>query len=938
MQFRSSLSVLAAFGLIACIPTRDNVGDPQSAPMVSFSIADTGPSVSGVCNPNPTVPPAGFPRVSEASRGRCLALDAGGSLDQSGSASGLTYTFTIPGVPTPLESAMPLVLIPDAARVAFPLGTILEFGVVVTDKNRHPGFGSTRLLVHNAAPIAVTEAPRTFPLGGYPWTPGADFLVTLDGSASSDPDGDAIRWCWTVPPASESCGDSPRISVTLPATSRSRVVATLRVLDGPAGAPAGDPRSLYSLPAQEAVGVNEQGNWGSDEDRFGVLRVDPRPPVFAGTGGAVPVALPIADGSGATWIAYLDDPVQNDTSCTLRFASPSTGVNAGSAISIPGDGAAMHQDASGTLWVVTADLTMHTRLDAFDLSAGPLAVPTQQLPQPRSDLFHDYHYQLGGAASDGDGRLWWHVGGPDLYELDHGVFSTVTLTGDTAALERRPGSSEVWMAKTPNFIYGGDAALFRLAGATSALTISLGQVAVTGFAWINSDEIWLAINDDGIRRVDMNLLEIGAGLEASTLLRVPSLPLTFGSTVDASTGANWVGEVDSSIDRVDLDGSVTRISGAAGSVLFVDALGDVWTTRFAGGISSSETPDLAGTVAHRDSFVNPTYGAVAPDPSSNGLWLLRSAPPAFSHLAENGSLDRVLPRPPELTYTSLQYAFSPDATFAWALRSPIFSDPNALLRYDLTGAAAIETVVLGSNQIPSGSNSLKPTGIFLGSAPLPASTPFVWVLKNSISLDSVVQIDGAGTVTPRFSIPSGETRLHGINSSRTNRLCLVTDNGPPSEVATVRWLSPGGGVQTFTAAAPTLNAEVHAIGISPGLTPGTDVCWVMWQDVVPGAGTCTAANAPNDGYNYSLRGFTTSSTPARSIDIATAGHIDSFVPVSADSFWTVTSDYPDFPRCSAPNARNRYDRISGTTWNARSFPTTNPPPFLLDPASAIYSN
>lgn len=105
--------------------------------------------------------------------------------------------------------------------------------------------------------------------------------------------------------------------------------------------------------------------------------------------------------------------------------------------------------------------------------------------------------------------------------------------------------------------------------------------------------------------------------------------------------------------------------------------------------------------------------------------------------------------------------------------------------------------------------------------------------------------------------------------------------------------------------------------------------------LAPAFVACTpATNPPDDGFAYYIRGFTTSATPFRSIDIPVGGHIDSFRPVSADAFWTVTFDYV----CPAAERRNHYDRGSGTTWNAKSFETTHPPPFLIDPNSAVYPN
>ncbi|MHA7815971.1 MAG: S8 family peptidase [Pseudohaliea sp.] len=122
------------------------------------------------------------------------------------------------------------------------------------------GGGGSGTVAPAPAPEPANRAPSAVAGPDLAVTGGE--LVTLDGSASSDPDGTISRWSWTVSEGPElelSGADSPHASFTAPASFNSYdVVLALTVTDDD-GASASDSVTISVTPAEEAPRVSLGG-------------------------------------------------------------------------------------------------------------------------------------------------------------------------------------------------------------------------------------------------------------------------------------------------------------------------------------------------------------------------------------------------------------------------------------------------------------------------------------------------------------------------------------------------------------------------------------------------------------------------------------------------------------------------------------------------------
>jgi hypothetical protein len=151
---------------------------------VAFKPSDLVWTIQGVTANTPPVANAG-PDQSVRT-GTRVTLDATGSTDADGDP--LTYRWTLTSRPTGSTAALSS---STAARPTFTVdrgGTYL-FTLVVNDGRADSAPVQMRVSTVNGAPIANAGPSRTVPRGS---------VVVLDGSASSDPDFDALGFSWSV--------------------------------------------------------------------------------------------------------------------------------------------------------------------------------------------------------------------------------------------------------------------------------------------------------------------------------------------------------------------------------------------------------------------------------------------------------------------------------------------------------------------------------------------------------------------------------------------------------------------------------------------------------------------------------------------------------------------------------------------------------------------
>ena len=146
-------------------------------------------NVNDVAGPNdPPVANAG-PDLGSIISGTRITLNGGASTDANGDP--LTYGWTL--LSKPAGSAAVLAN-PTSVTPSFTVDLAGDYVVrlIVNDGTEDSAPDSATFSTNNVAPVANAGPDQ----GGI--TPGS--LVTLDGSASSDGDGDPLTFSWTLPP------------------------------------------------------------------------------------------------------------------------------------------------------------------------------------------------------------------------------------------------------------------------------------------------------------------------------------------------------------------------------------------------------------------------------------------------------------------------------------------------------------------------------------------------------------------------------------------------------------------------------------------------------------------------------------------------------------------------------------------------------------------
>lgn len=176
-------------------PDPENPGpgnpDPENPDPENPDPENPGPENPGPENPDPETPPVNTPPVANAGPdqqayiGNTLTLDGSGSSDADGDS--LTYQWTI------LSPANSIATLSDATSV-MPKITIEEHGVyviqlIVNDGEEDSAPDTVQLVVGNMKPVANAGEDRAGIL---------DNELQLDGSASTDADGDELTYQWRV--------------------------------------------------------------------------------------------------------------------------------------------------------------------------------------------------------------------------------------------------------------------------------------------------------------------------------------------------------------------------------------------------------------------------------------------------------------------------------------------------------------------------------------------------------------------------------------------------------------------------------------------------------------------------------------------------------------------------------------------------------------------
>jgi len=176
--------------------------------MTAFLIVGCGSDDSNTTTQNnPPVAHAGAEQTVTV--GALVALDASQSLDPDGDA--LTYAWRLVTIPEGSEASL---LSPDAQTSSFTADLPGEFVVELVVNDGELDSAPVRLTVSATATQPQNRAPLA--VAGEAQSVVAGTSVSLDGSGSSDPDGDDLIYIWrlvTVPEGSEAALTSPDTKV-----------------------------------------------------------------------------------------------------------------------------------------------------------------------------------------------------------------------------------------------------------------------------------------------------------------------------------------------------------------------------------------------------------------------------------------------------------------------------------------------------------------------------------------------------------------------------------------------------------------------------------------------------------------------------------------------------------------------------------------------------
>ena len=880
------------------IPDRDNRFDSGHAPKARLSVVDVTAD-DGSCAMPPTSEQA--IEVIRASRGRCLALDASRTVDPQDDALTFEYALISPtaicdDLPCSFEGAS-LELIPEELRrhpLALDTAGLL-FEVRTEDEHGYIDFAEARVTLTNAPPRVIAGSARALPVGGYPWAFGAPFDVVFDPLEASDPDGDAIEYCWRLPQADgyegpEICSpdrDDPQFTASIPSGEVGFFRAKVRVRERDNAASSSDVDTTL-------VTVGNPSLWTYPEDIFEQEPVSERidgmrrPVAAVGSTGAFfqfgtfiagnatepPSVAILREGPEVVRINWFEgDQVLEKT---LLFGSP----------------AAIRAGAEATrLWAVVSCAEGQPTCPAaagHRAWAFPLAVPglTDEGLGPVELSFDP----VSGAernvllSVDADGNAW--VSRALDSSLDYVTAQGVVTTFDAGSGKvfadhgARPTTNEVWTLVIPDSLGTGPVAAIRVfRDGVPESEIVLDVPLAYGVAWVDRSRFWTYVPGEGAYLLDAELLAGGGTLEDAALALAPRI---FGPTLDGGpdlvadpiSGACWARGAEASVAVLLLEsGEYLEFESDPQfrfEPLFVDDWGALWSVEDSQLIVGEAAGP--GGVAR---VVRIAGGRIGPDLTSGGAWIPVIAPGALAFVARDGRLVHYLQRVLDGTVEKqiaepFLTAFSPDGSGTWVLSLGFGTfELEGFDYFDLAGEAdgVVPMVRLfDATEVGSVLGGID-EGLFEASAPVPGQAPFLWTIVNQGG-PTVARIGLDASVTPVFAVPEGSPV--GGRSLRNNDVCLVTS--PADDSYRLRWITPEGAVGGPVDFAGPADSEVLQVSVAS--TPADDFCWVVLPSALTDSTRLLAFDRAGTGVH----------------DVTLDYEVDSFHPVSDTEWWTTAGD------------------------------------------------
>lgn len=825
------LPVLLIASTVACLPQRDNRFDAQNAPSgeLRFERCD------------------GQEYVVVASRGECLQLFADFEDPQGRGIA--RYRFQLPasaGRPArEFVTETPRLPLDRTYVAELPIDELVTFQVEAVDTDGDIGTDSSDLVLENARPVALPWPETILPVGGYPWSPGVDFVVEFNGSRSSDADGDDLLYCWTFPGENEVCGP-PVASASIPPTY-GITAARLRVKDGIVPVAEGDSRVMTSLNAQSIVRVGKPPIWGQVQSPG----LSPGRPQRLTTHPVLVLNTQIDHTVvAADFATFENDSPVGVVGTWDPLAYPSYGsrlqlvswhdaqiVNEVSLSTLPTNIAI--DRSRERIWVQELDVYLAVPTSvfkAFTVSNDQLVPAFAPVPAG----------QLGFAVfvATASGSLFGTDGLNVVFTLGtSGNYASMALAADETSVNPtlRPESNELWiLVSSPN---GSRLSVFDGSVENPIHEIDTGDAQVTAFSWIDDDEMWAVSSGEGLVRLDASALIAGVPFDDAILEFVPA-----GGTgtlvLSEPSGSAWVNALD--VNVFVRNGSWSEFENGFRLVpAFIDLDGVIWSIDYGYdpyfGVLVRGSP---GSENGRQCISETALSSESSHDPAGGVWGVSPVPRSIVHIGEDCSLLRredvvsIDGGSPTAVPPLEGLRLAPGTRSAWAFDRP--SNPTVLYRIDLSSTpVAMRTIAQGLT-----AETLLPQR-FVPS--VPDSRPgFAWAIQVGADTNQVVTVSTAGVITPRFTIPETYTAFgpgaghHLARSPSSNRACLASIDDP-TDVLNLRWIDDETGSTSLfgTYAVPAFFALADVVA-GPDPDGAGEGCWAFLRH----AGACDASHLP----------------------------------------------------------------------------------------------
>lgn len=815
----------------ACLPLRDNRFDSQNAPSgeLRFERCD------------------GQDYVVVASRGECLQLFA--EFQDPQGRGIVQYRFQLPasaGRPArELVTETPRLPLDRTYLAELPIDELVTFHVEAVDGDGDVGTDSSDLVLENSRPVALPWPETILPVGGYPWSPGADFVVEFDGSRSSDADGDDLLYCWTFPGENEVCGP-PVASVSIPSTY-GITAARLRVKDGIVPVAEGDSRVMTSLNAQSIVRVGNLPIWGQvqspGQSPGRPQRLATQPVLVLNTQydrTVVAADYVTFDDSAAVIVGTWDPFAYPSYGSRLQLVSwPDAQIVNEVSLSTYPTNIAIDRSRD-RIWVQELDGFQAVPTSVFTsfTVANDQLVPALG-PIPAGEL--DFSVFVATAS----GSLFGTDGLDVVFTLDTaGNFSSTALAADETSLNPtlRPESNELWiLISSPN---GSRLSVFDGSVENPLHQIGTGDAQVTAFSWIDDDEMWAVLSGEGLVRLDASALLADAPFDDAILEFVPAGG-TGSFVLSEPSGSVWVNALD--VNVFVRNGSWSEFENGFRLVPnFIDLDGTIWSIDYGYdpyyGVLVRGSP---GSENGRQCISETAIFSESSHDPAGGVWGVSPAPRSIVHIGEDCSLLRredvvsIDGGSPTDVPPLEGLRLAPGTRSAWAFDRSF--NPTVLYRIDLSSTpVAMRTIA----QEPT-AQTLIPQRLVPS---VPDSQPgFAWAIQTvDADTNRVVTVSTAGVITPRFTIPETYTAFgpgaghHLARSPSSNRACLAALDDP-TDVLNLRWIDDGSGSTSLfgTYTIPQFFALADVVA-GPDPDGAGEGCWAFLRH----AGACDASHRP----------------------------------------------------------------------------------------------